>query len=287
MRQKFEEATVFLKNELVEVEKWEATGVDVDRKTLEGRRDTRGFTVSMGKKAATDPEERREKRAFTLTEGDHRRGDSLYISVAELKGMQDKLTQRMRRGSVSVVFDTLTEATMENVRKDRVASFYVGVMTKNQSFGDERERISLQGAFRPDVPQPVISCIKGSKGPGDTTPNQDNFSVVQLHDGHTIACCFDGHGLDGHRVSTRTVTTLPHYLMQSSFYPHDMNSALMEAFDFTQRDLVVNAVEEGFDVQGSGTTAVCTVWKGDTVWSANIGDSKLIIGSEVNKKTLI
>merc|ERR1712137_922873 len=84
-------------------------------------------------------------------------------------------------------------------------------------------------------------------------------------------------------VSTRTVKTMPHFLIQSEFYPHDMKAALTQAYLWTQKDLVAHAVSEGWDVQASGSTAVTAVWKGDTVWTAHLGDSRCVIGYEKTK----
>merc|ERR1712137_1151958 len=152
------------------------------------------------------------------------------------------------------------------------------------SRGDERESLFTHGAFGDALPCPVISCLKGQKGVHDTSPNQDNFSFLQLANGYTMACCHDGHGPDGHRVSTRTVRTLPHFLTQSSKYPSDIKGALKEAFELSQQDVVSEAICNGWDVEASGSTAVVAIWKGDTVWTANVGDSKCIVGNEVGER---
>jgi len=81
-----------------------------------------------------------------------------------------------------------------------------------------------------------------------------------------------------------TVKTLPHYFTNSLSYPNDINGALREAYTFTQSDLNNFAHSKGIDVQVSGSTAVTVVWRGDTVWAANIGDSKCAIGYEKLKR---
>lgn len=291
LEDKADETQAFVRDELAQVEKWDATGVAVDQRMLDGRRPDRGFTISMGKKTIDGDlakEMRRDNRSFTLPETELRRGDFALSpeSLAELVKKQDVLKARFRRGSASVTFRILIDEDFLTLDKEKCICFMLGIMTKNQLHGDERLHVFMHGAFSEASPTPVISCLKGSKGLRDVTPNQDNFSFMQLLDGYTIACCFDGHGPNGHIVSTRTVKTMPHFLIQSEFYPHDMRSALTQAFLWTQKDLVAHAIDEGFDVQASGATAVCAVWKGDMVWTAHAGDSRCVIGYE-NTKALM
>jgi len=63
-----------------------------------------------------------------------------------------------------------------------------------------------------------------------------------------------------------------------------MKGALKEAFRLSQQDIVSEAICNGWDVEASGSTAVVAIWKGDTVWTANVGDSKCIVGNEVGQK---
>lgn len=93
----------------------------------------------------------------------------------------------------------------------------------------------------------------------------------------------DGHGPFGHLVSTRTVQTVPYYLVKSHDFPDDMPNALTEAFERSQKELVALAVEEGWDVQASGTTAVACCWKGNKIFTAHAGDSRLVIGTETKR----
>jgi len=153
--------------------------------------------------------------------------------------------------------------------------------TDGEQPGSEREVFFVERSAENEAMYPLISCIKGLKGDG--SPNQDNFSYMRLEDGYSVGCCFDGHGPDGHRVAARTVKTLPHYFINSSRYPNDIKGALLEAYASTQSDLNNFAHAEGVNVQASGSTAVTVVWKGDTVWAANVGDSKCVIGYEGSK----
>jgi serine/threonine protein phosphatase PrpC len=164
-------------------------------------------------------------------------------------------------------------------------------MTEGQKSGQEREWEWCKEEKFPVSNPPQIACQKGSKGFRDTTPNQDNFSLTYFKNGYTLACCFDGHGPFGHIVSNRTVQTVPYYLFKSEEFGNgkaddSISRALTEAFDRAQEDLVVHALENGWDVQASGSTAVAALWKDGKVWTANAGDSRCVIGT-VNDKALV
>eukprot|EP00415_Alexandrium_ostenfeldii_P002019 UN2019 len=96
----------------------------------------------------------------------------------------------------------------------------------------------------------------------------------------------DGHGPFGHMVSTRAVQTVPYYLVNSPHWPGNIEEALVEAFERAQKEIVASALQGGWDVQASGSTAVAALWKGTTVWTANVGDSRCVIGYESNRKML-
>lgn len=261
--------------------------VEVDEKMLEGRRPNRGFTITNSKHTDDFGIDRRSQRSWTMFEN-HRRGDHEFSQecIDELQNMHSSLTQRVRRGSLSVLFETVKDDEMLAMQQKISHCFLVGLLPQKQVHGDERPCTFMHGEFVNGRNHPVISCQKGAKGAGIGPPNQDNFSFMQLADGHTMACCFDGHGPDGHKVSARTVRTVPYYFVTSLRYPLDIKGALLDAFQLAQRDLVAYAVEESFDVHGSGTTAVAAVWKGNTLWVANLGDSKCVAASEVAQSVL-
>merc|ERR1719359_2618985 len=170
-----------------------------------------------------------------------------------------------------------------------------GIMTDAQSHGDEREKKffgkdPLQGppSDHPakNFQAPIVSCHKGSKGFRDTTPNQDNFSITMFKNGWNLACAFDGHGPFGHIVSTRTVQSVPYFVAKSSSFPDDPGAAMIEAFEKAQKELVGHALENSWDVQASGSTAVACMWKGNVVITANAGDSRCVVGSEISRAVL-
>lgn len=278
------------------VAKWDAMGVDVDKKSLEGRKANRGFTISVGKSTVTEDAEpglRKDKRAHTLPAANIRRGDH-YLSTdsqEQLFKMNEVLKARYRRGSVTVAVTILTDEQLAACWKDKTDGHVHGIMTEGQAHSDERER-SWHGALEASKELkgpllPIISCHKGSKGFRDTTPNQDNFSVTYFKNGWTLACAFDGHGPFGHIVSTRTVQTVAYFVTHSEAFANGLiDQAMIEGFEKSQRELVAHALENAWDVQASGSTAVACMWKDDTVWTANAGDSRCVIGSEITRTCL-
>ncbi|CAK9087613.1 Probable protein phosphatase 2C 64 (OsPP2C64), partial [Durusdinium trenchii] len=233
-----------------------------------------------------------------------------------LEEMQKHLLARYRHGSVSVVFDVVPQEVLDETFKNKagmpswlrvlatctpepiwsgpsqtealemswVNGPYVvghshGLITEGQQHGDERERVTY-GTIPLDPP-PLVACQKGCKGFKDTSPNQDNFSVTHFKSGYTLVCTFDGHGPFGHIVSTRTVQTVPWFMVNESGFDKDtidesgIEKALINAFEKAQKDVVAHSLENDWDVQ-----AVAALFKGNKVWTANAGDSRCAIGSE-------
>jgi len=278
------------KEVLDSIAKWDAMGVDVDKKTLEGRKANRGFTIAMGKTAAEDGAGvvRKDKRAQTLPAAGTRRGDQILSAEAqeELFKLNETLKARYRRGSVTVAVKILSEEEYADCWKEHTTGHVHGIMTEGQSHSDERVHEYHLIDKLPGTLPPIVSCHKGSKGFRDTTPNQDNFSVTYFKNGWTLACAFDGHGPFGHIVSFRTVQSVPFYVAKSTAFPDNMELALIEGFEKGQKELVAHALENSWDVQASGSTAVACMWKDDTVWTANAGDSRCVIGSEISRAVL-
>mmetsp|Transcript_19393 Transcript_19393/g.41298 ORF Transcript_19393/g.41298 Transcript_19393/m.41298 type:complete len:460 (-) Transcript_19393:28-1407(-) len=268
---------------------WDAKGVDVDKRMLEGRRANRGFTMSVGR--ATEDVDiaslRKEKRAQTLPAMSHRRGDELLSADVQEKLQKEQvmMKERARRGSVGVPSKVVEDKELAE-RLAANTDFHVyGLMTEGQAHGDERPwSQNVKSIPAVQYMSPIVACQKGRKGFRDTTPNQDNFSITNFKNGWTLACAFDGHGSFGHLVSTRTVQTVPYFLVCSESFPDKMEAALIEAFDNAQRDVVAFALQGGWDVQASGSTAVAAIWKDNVIYTANVGDSRCVIGTEVDRK---
>mmetsp|Transcript_85584 Transcript_85584/g.238958 ORF Transcript_85584/g.238958 Transcript_85584/m.238958 type:complete len:464 (-) Transcript_85584:207-1598(-) len=271
------------------------TGVAVDTRMLEGRKANRGFTISVGAKASADSAEepdiaslRNNKRAQTLPVMGTRRSDFVLTQESQQKLMdaQAFLLARRRRGSVGVSFTVVPDDVLVECWQEDATCHVHGVMSEGQTHGDERDWFFVNKAAFPETLPPIIACQKGSKGFRDTTPNQDNFSITYFKNGYAVACAFDGHGPFGHLVATRTVQTVPFYLAKSEWFPEDMEKAFIDAFEKAQKDVVALSLDDGWDIQASGSTAVAAAWKGNKIWTANCGDSRCVIGTE-NEKMLL
>eukprot|EP00440_Ansanella_granifera_P055577 gb/GFBE01060244.1/.p1 GENE.gb/GFBE01060244.1/~~gb/GFBE01060244.1/.p1 ORF type:complete len:451 (+),score=105.30 gb/GFBE01060244.1/:1-1353(+) len=263
-------------------------GVDVDQRMLAGRKARRGFTMSLGSSAPDMgvSKLRSTKRSQTLSGDIEMSADS----KAQLEKMQQHLLSRYRLGSVNVTFDVVPQDVMDETFRTKVRGHQHGLMTEGQQHGDERERVTF-GTI-PDDPPIFASCQKGCKGFKDTSPNQDNFSITVFNSGYTLVCTFDGHGPSGHIVSTRTVQTVPWYLVNNHGFDRDtideasIEGALIDAFEKAQKDVVAHSLENDWDVQLSGSTAVAALFKGNKIWSANAGDSRIAVGTEEDKKVI-
>lgn len=270
-----------------------SSGVDVDKRMLEGRKLHRGFTMSAKSSVPKDEDSmvdmsslRNAKRAQTLPAMNMKRGDwTLSEDVqAKLMEQQAALQARRRRGSLAITLTIVPTEELQRTWTERTDCHVHGIMTEGQMHGDERERVFHSSGRLPQTLPPIIACQKGSKGYRDMTPNQDNYSITYFKEGYTLACTFDGHGPYGHHVSTRTVQTVPYFFINcEQFASGDIPAALIFAFESAQKDVVALALEEGWDVQASGSTAIAALWKDDQVWTANCGDSRCVIGSETRK----
>jgi len=97
------------------------------------------------------------------------------------------------------------------------------------------------------------ACNKGRK-PIRSMPNQDNFIMVQANDTGVYGV-FDGHGPQGHMVSSYAASKMMQHLMCNSNFKELPRKALETAFEKTQRDCEVNEKRKVFDCKVSGTTA--------------------------------
>ena len=147
----------------------------------------------------------------------------------------------------------------------------------------------------PLEPAPAFASQKGNKDLGYDAPNQDNFSVTRFRNGFTLACVADGHGRYGHVASTRAVQAIPFLLHTEGGFDKEsldeerVEELLVSAFEKANSDIIalLRSGRTGRDVRTSGTTVVAALWKGATLWAANLGDSRLIVGTQVDEKLLL
>lgn len=65
-----------------------------------------------------------------------------------------------------------------------------------------------------------------------------------------------------------------------------MKGALKEAFAKASEDLLAYAIEKDIDVQASGSTCILYMHNGEQYYTANVGDSRAVIGYE-NEKDVV
>lgn len=255
------------------------------------------FTVAVtGKHTAleTDAEFDRKCDRSTTLPTNQKRGDYEISAndLQELKKRAEAFKGRVRRGSIFLGTINEKELLMKWESDPDVKVHMHGKLSQshNQNIpGIERDIAVFKGKIEDIAKQYkfVHSCIKGCKGYGDTSQNQDNFSFTVYEDWE-ILVVMDGHGMCGHDVSRRVVETLPYYLIRSPFFLEgDIEPALKECFELSSKDLLGYAVEQDFDVQASGSTCLLLLKKGDQYWTAHVGDSRLIVGYETSAKELV
>ena len=134
-------------------------------------------------------------------------------------------------------------------------------------------------------------CQVGYSGPGIIKYNQDNFFVYNnINDENNklfIGVC-DGHGILGHDVSKYLITHLPSNLnkalKKTRKYIHDkinLNKTMKEVFIKTNDDLCNNDL---IDPQFSGSTCVTIILTKNKIISANVGDSRAVMGRYINNE---
>ena len=157
-----------------------------------------------------------------------------------------------------------------------------------------RRRLSVYGApsAQPTDPStpvpPTASCGAHSVAGLEPVPggavqkiNQDRAIAMWPFAGDSacfVGGVFDGHGRVGEVVSQYVINTLPGVLSAHASLATDPGGALRSAFCEVDRSLA-----EHCDASVSGTTAVCSIVRGNHIWLANSGDSRAIICRQAPK----
>lgn len=93
----------------------------------------------------------------------------------------------------------------------------------------------------------------------------------------------DGHGKDGHWVSTRAIKTMPFFLQDRSstqmLSAGSFEAALTSAFQKVENDLEIHAITEKIGIENCGSTATVAIRDKakDDLWVATVGDSRAIL----------
>ncbi|CAD7949267.1 unnamed protein product [Amoebophrya sp. A25] len=210
---------------------------------------------------------RKGERSNTLPTS-FRRGD-VEIKAEDLKELEQRqqaLKGRQRRGSITL--SKVEEKDMGQFWEDcgQIELHMHGKLGSENIPGAEREAV-LYKLKEPKLLQEkfkfIYSCVKGSKGYNDNSPNQDNFSYT-VFNGWDIIIVMDGHGPCGHRVSARCVETIAYYICKSAKWGKDMKGCIREAFAKSSEDLLGYAIDQDIDVQASGSTCVMYMQNGNS-----------------------
>ncbi len=106
--------------------------------------------------------------------------------------------------------------------------------------------------------------------------NQDAYIAAQ--DPKTSAiflAVLDGHGEEGHKISSAFCKQLAPMIFAHSAWPDDVRKAVGESISSIEQSLLRNRmIETGL----SGTTLVAVVIQGRHATVANIGDSRIVLG---------
>ncbi|KAF4709823.1 hypothetical protein FOZ63_011447 [Perkinsus olseni] len=271
------------------------------------RQEGRSMTIDQGLPPRM-AEKRQHRRCKTMPDAmGHRRGDTEVSEelMSIIHDRQEELKKRIRRGSL--FFGTITDEHYEVFWNHRCVVHVHGTLDNSDVPFKEREVFHVGSIPLSDVQDTMgkgegdglvavhdgslgisFSCIKGFKGEGDNTLNQDNFSITRLDNGWDIICVMDGHGPNGHMASYRAVKSLPYYLAHSDILePSLMEKCMEQCFQLTNQDMLGHALANDYEVQASGTTAVVFVRNHkkdpDVFWSAHCGDSRLVVGTEAKR----
>lgn len=260
-----------------------AKAVEVDERIFLGRKETRGFTVNAGRTEHAAHPCKAERHNSLPDVKTFDRND--YDIPEDLLHVLEKRHQKLCEEIKELALHYAHDEDLENWRVDTEAHvFGKEADIRDKPWAGERE---LEHYGDDNFPWSVgyrISCSKGAKGLQDNKPNQDNFSLTRLRGEWDIVCVMDGHGKDGHLVSSRAVQTVPYFLAKSAHFPDNIEKAFDDAFKRCQEDIVRHSVEKSFDAQGSGCTGLATLTHGGVVWTAHCGDSRAMITTLANRR---
>jgi serine/threonine protein phosphatase PrpC len=125
------------------------------------------------------------------------------------------------------------------------------------------------------------------KGYAPYNPRKKNQDVLIMEEhketGSLLLCVFDGHGEAGDGVSQFFKAQLPPTLFAHPAFATDIETAVTESTAFLEKNLLRDS---SIDTEFSGTTAVITVTRGDVIICANIGDSRMTLGSSEGGKII-
>ena len=138
-------------------------------------------------------------------------------------------------------------------------------------------------------------CKKGFAGPGIEKVNQDNLFIyknfLDSPDNIFLGVC-DGHGMFGHDISSYIVNNLPQNL-SSSFLKENLKTISSDK-DYEQIKSIISLTfvqtninlvnDDKIDSSLSGTTCSSLLFCPEKIITANLGDSRCVLGKFNGKK---
>ncbi|KAF4718869.1 hypothetical protein FOZ62_015837, partial [Perkinsus olseni] len=155
------------------------------------RQEGRSMTIDQGLPPRV-AEKRQDRRCQTMPDAmGHRRGDTEVSEelMSIIHDRQEELKKRIRRGSL--FFGTITDEHYEAFWNHRCVVHVHGTLDNSDVPFKEREVFHVGSIPLSEVHDTMglsFSCIKGFKGEGDNSLNQDNFSITRLDNGWDIIC---------------------------------------------------------------------------------------------------
>lgn len=124
-----------------------------------------------------------------------------------------------------------------------------------------------------------FTCRKGLK---PESPNQDSWSVLEVHDDYSIYGVYDGHGQKGHDVSNYVKDIMPQLIVgDKRFRTKEMEAMMIDIFQQTQELISTASRNKTLSAQMSGTTATVTIHDHSTkkLTIAHVADSTAVLAS--------
>lgn len=112
--------------------------------------------------------------------------------------------------------------------------------------------------------------------------NQDSFILnTELNFDTCLFAVADGHGVNGEHVSGYIKNRFPLILLSNPYFLSVPTRALTASAMRLNKE--INS--QDFDTNFSGSTFVLVMLRGKKLWCANVGDSRALLGRQLNDKT--
>mmetsp|Transcript_37659 Transcript_37659/g.83858 ORF Transcript_37659/g.83858 Transcript_37659/m.83858 type:complete len:441 (+) Transcript_37659:163-1485(+) len=124
-----------------------------------------------------------------------------------------------------------------------------------------------------------VACMsRAGREPGFKKTNQDNCFAFEKYitEDQSLFGAMDGHGPHGHLVSGYVKQHLPIILVNHLTTEKDVRKALTAGFVEVDKSLATSRI----DCEFSGSTAVVSYLKGNTLVTSWVGDSRGVLGRE-------